>query len=437
MQPSSPLAKGACEGAGAGARCVSCEWGGHMSFEAYTAARAPAVVTDWSESAARPAGDEFAYAAPVPPRPRIRIAIALAIAAAIVMAAGCAKKSPTSPGQPAAPTRTWRMGFSAIPPVADQAVALATLDRWSTRADAALSHEDPPWDSLLAGVRADSLAIRIALPLAQYYRAKQFRYAYEMDITNGLNRAAEAPALVRLGRSLAEPEIRSLYLRWAAAVDSVIAPDWLGLASETNLVRAVAAPSLYASVVTAANAAADTLALLHARWARASSPALYTTVQVETAWGRLGGSSGWQGIATDLADFPFDAVLGLSSYPFLGGFAEPESMPTNYFSRIAHDAGKPVMIVEGGWSSESLPGLPNTREKQARYVRTMPRLLADAHAIGWWQLTFADLALSLFPPPPPGTSLLPFASLGLVDSGLTAKPALAPWDSVFALPRVP
>ena len=30
---------------------------------------------------------------------------------------------------------------------------------------------------------------------------------------------------------------------------------------------------------------------------------------------------------------------------------------------------------------------------------------------------------------PPGANLLPFASIGLVDSALTAKPALAAWDS--------
>jgi hypothetical protein len=328
------------------------------------------------------------------------------------------------------------MGFSALPPRPDFAVALQALALWAPRADAAISHEDVPWDSLLAGVRPDSLAIRLSLPLAQYYRGKGFLYAYEIDPTNGLDRSAEAVALVRAGRSIGEPEVRSLFLRWAAAVDSVVAPDWLGLASETNLVRIAAPAPMYASLVRLSRAAADTLAGLHALWHRAVSPVLYTTVQVETAWGRLGGGPGYRGIATDLADFPFGAVLGLSSYPYLGGFAEPESIPADYYARIEADAHRPVMVVEGGWSSASLTGIPTTPAKQARYIRTQGRLLEAAHAIAWWQLTFTDIALGSFPPPPPGTSLVPFASLGLVDSTLVPKPALAPWDSLFGLARV-
>ena len=358
----------------------------------------------------------------------------LALAAALLFAAGCAKSTPTAPGHV---TRSWRMGFSALPPRPDQAVALRALALWAPRADAAISHEDVPWDSLLAGVRPDSLALRLALPLAQYYRAKGLLYAYEIDPTNGIDRSAEAIALVGAHRSIGEPEVQSLFRRWAAAVDSVVAPDWLGLASETNLVRFAAPASLYADLVRLSRGAADTLAALHARWHRATSPALYTTVQVETAWGRLGGVAVYQGITTDLADFPFGAVLGLSSYPYLGGFAEPESIPTDYYARIASEAHRPVMVVEGGWSSASLTGVTTTPVKQARYIRTQGRLLAAAHAIAWWQLTFTDLALSTFPPPPPGTSLVPFASTGLVDTVLAPKPALALWDSLFALPRVP
>ncbi len=328
------------------------------------------------------------------------------------------------------------MGFSALAPRPDFVVALQSLALWTPRADAAISHEDVPWDSLLAGVRPDSLATRLALPLAQYYRSKGFRYAYEIDPTNGLDRSAEAVALVRAGRSIGDPEIRALFLRWAAAVDSVIAPDWLGLASETNLIRVAAPAPMYSSLVRMSRAAADTLAGLHALWQRTTSPALYTTIQVETAWGRLGGGPGYGGIATDLADFPFGTVLGLSSYPYLGGFAEPESIPGDYYARIAADAHRPVMVVEGGWSSAALAGIPTTPAKQARYIRTQARLLDAAHAIAWWQLTFTDIALGSFPPPPPGTSLVPFASLGLVDSALVPKPALAPWDSLFGLARV-
>jgi hypothetical protein len=50
-----------------------------------------------------------------------------------------------------------------------------------------------------------------------------------------------------------------------------------------------------------------------------------------------------------------------------------------------------------------------------------------------FQLSFTDLDLGSFPKPLP--AILPlFAALGLVDSDLRPKPALATWDAVFARP---
>ena len=56
--------------------------------------------------------------------------------------------------------------------------------------------------------------------------------------------------------------------------------------------------------------------------------------------------------------------------------------------------------------------------------------LDQVTALGWFQLTFTDLDLTVFPP-----GVAPFAYLGLVDTNLNPKPVLAPWDSVFARPR--
>ena len=373
-------------------------------------------------------------------RPLQRARSLAALLALLALAAGCSKPPPTAPA-PAAPSRAWFMGFSAFPPRPDQDVMLQSLFMWSTRADAAIAHEDVPWDSLLAGVPAGTLAVRDVWPLVQYYRGRHMTVTYEIELTNGLDRSAESPALVKAGRSIAEERVRSLARRWAAAIDSIAAPDYIGLGSETNLVRIAAPAALYANLASLSRSIADTLATLHARWSRAHDPVPYTTVQVETAWGRLGGSPGYVGIATDLADFPFGGVLGLSSYPYLGGFAEPESLPPDYYARIANDAHRPVMVVEGGWTSASLStstvNVVSTPQKQARYIRTQARLLAAAHAMGCYQLDFPDLDLASWPPQPPESILPLFAALGLVDIHLAPKPALAPWDSLFALRRVP
>ena len=357
------------------------------------------------------------------PRPPFVVAATLAVAAALTLAlAGCGSKhgSPVA----AAPTRPYRMGFSAVPPRPDFPTQLATLDLMVTRCDAALMLFEPPWDSLLAGVRADSLVIRNQVGLADWYRSHGLHIVVSLDPTNGLDRSADSAPLVAHGRSLTEASIRQLYRNYAVALDTLVHPEWFSVGSETNLVRAVAPGALYAAEVQNAVAAADTLAIV--------DPAvkLFTTVQVEMAWGRLVPPGGYVGIAQDLADFPFITGIGLSSYPYLGGWADPDSLPSDYLSKVAQQAGKPALMIEGGWASADFGGDPTSPDEQKRYIAREAGMLEAAGAVDWFQITFTDLDLAYFP-----SGITPFASLGLVDISLTAKPALAAWDAEFAKVR--
>jgi hypothetical protein len=164
---------------------------------------------------------------------------------------------------------------------------------------------------------------------------------------------------------------------------------------------------------------------------------LYVSVQVETAWGRLGGPAGpYEGIAQDLIDFPFVDAIGLSSYPYLGGFAEPEGLPPDYYSRLVQGTTLPVLVVEGGWPSVAVDTLASSPGEQARYIARQIALLDQADARGVFQLTFYDLDTTGLALPP--SSILPlFTHLGLADSAMNAKPALAVWDSVFQRPYHP
>jgi len=321
------------------------------------------------------------------------------------------------------------MGFSAIPPRFDSSTAtiIAAIDNWVPHADAAIMHVSPPWAAMLAGHTPAGAVDTVELPLANYYRAKGLDVVFTVDATDGLNRAAEAPELVAAGRSITDTMVQRLYREWVFAVANRIRPDYLALAAETNLIRAAAPDSVYQALVTMTNAVA---AQIHA----ASLPSrLYVSVQVEVAWGRPSGP--YQGIAQDLADFPFVEALGLSSYPYLGGFGEPESIPLDYYSRIPQGTSLPVLVVEGGWPSVSVGSVTSSAAEEARYISRQEQLLDSAKAVGVFQLTFYDLDLSNNPQPP--GSLLLFTHLGLADSAMHAKPALAVWDGIFRRPYVP
>jgi hypothetical protein len=335
------------------------------------------------------------------------------------------------PTTPSPRARTYRMGFSNLPPSPDLAVALATLNLWAQRADAAIMHVSAPWAAMLADTTAAAKVRADMLPLADFYRAHHFELVVTVDVTDGLNRSAEAPELVALGRSITDTAIQRLYREFVTAVDTILHPDYLGLAAETNLIRDAAPDSVYRAVVTMANAAAAEQRGL------GTSAHLYISVQVEVAWGRLQGTNVYLGVDQDRADFPFIDALGLSSYPYLGGFSDPDQVPLDYYARL--DAGNaiPLLVVEGGWASQSAGGFLTSPAIQARYIHHQAELLDSAHAVAVFQLSFADLALSLFPPQPPGSILPLFATLGLVDTVLTPKPSLAVWDSVFARPLRP
>ena len=344
-----------------------------------------------------------------------------------VLTAGCAPPS-REPEVPSRPTRSYFMGFSVVPPKPDVKVAVQSMEIWTKRADAAIMHLDVPWALLLAGSSPEDALRKDGVDLEHYYRSKRLRLVITIDVTNGLARESEAPVLVAAHRSITEPAVQRLYRNYVRALVEMLHPDYLGLAAETNLIRAAAPRAVYNAVVRMTNDAATDI--------RRSRPAtalpLYVSVQVETAWGKLGQQTAFVGIDQDLRDFPFVNLLGLSSYPYLGGFQDPDQIPSDYYVRVRGSRTLPMMVVEGGWPSESVRGVfSSSHEMQARYIARQSRLLDEANAIGVFQLSFTDLDLGSFPKPVP--AILPlFATLGLADAKLKPKPALNTWDKIFA-----
>ena len=351
-------------------------------------------------------------------------------AGAIVLALmACGKgdgKSPTSPASPSVPARTFRMGFSAIPPKATQESALATIDAWTRRADAAIMHNSVPYQSLLSGTPASTYVTTVDLPLANYYRAKGLFLVITIDVTDGLNRAAEAPELVAMGRSIKEPAVQQAYRDYLVALATIIHPDYLGLAAETNLIRLQAPAAVYSALVQMTNDGAAAV-----RRASGNAPALYVSVQADVAWGPP--PAPYSGVETDFHDFPFVQALAISSYPYFV-YADPDQIPLDYYARLTNGRKVPVLVVEGGWTSGSAGSIQSSPAKQARYLRRQERLLDSAAAIATFQLSYTDLDVSQYPAQQQA-SLVVFSQLGLVDVELRAKTALATYDSIFARPR--
>ena len=356
---------------------------------------------------------------------RARAVILLALFACTPLLGACGK---SSTGPAALTPRTYRMGFSAIPPWPDFPLLLQTLEKFTAHADAAIMSSEAPWDSLLAGVPPDAFVRRQQLPLAQYYRGKGLRVWVYLDPANGLNRAGESDPLVAAGRSITEPAIQQLYRDYAVALDTLVRPDVFGTVLETNLIRAIAPPPLYAAIRQAANDAATAIR------AHDAAVQLSASVQVETAWGKLVGS-GYQGVETDFTDFPFIQVLGLSSYPYFV-WTSPDSLPGDYYARLLAGRVLPAGVVEGGWTSENFSSVVSSPALQQRYLERQGQLLASINAMAWFQLTYSDIELHSLPPSL-AAGLLPFSRLGVVDTLLAAKPALSAWDALFARPFAP
>lgn len=342
---------------------------------------------------------------------------------AVVTMAACSDATEPAPEQ----TRVYRLGFSTTSPVPTVESVLATVDAWASYADIALVTHTVPWRALLTDSNASFLIRRDLYPLVNLYRNRSLPIIIQLDVTDGLAREREAPELVALGRKhhrTGRPDgIPRIPPRHRQYPDAGVPRPGHGGQPRTGR---SAAGSVRRGRDHGESGAQELTV-------QGSDATLFVSFQVETAWGRLAGDGNYVGIERERADFPFIQAAGLSSYPFLGGFDEPEDVPLNYYARLTEPSPMPGLVVEGGWSSASVGGVGSSPEKQARWIRRQMQLADHAALHAVTQITFTDLDLSSYPVPP--ESILPlFAHLGLVDTELQPKPALAEWQTAFRRP---
>ncbi len=324
-------------------------------------------------------------------------------------------------------TRSYRMGFqNSAPRYDDFDLVIQSLHMWSERADAAMITTEVPWEELLDGEDPIDYVVDNYLALVDFYREKDFKLWVYIDPQNGLDRTSDAVELVAAGKSIADADMQALYRRFTFVMDSVLNPEHLGLALETNLIRDATSSAIYNGVKQAANDAAEEIRAYDA------DVKLSISVQVDHAWGKLGGGS-YTGVSQDFIDFPFTEELGLSSYPYFG-FDKPDEIPLNYYSRIIEGKNIPVFVSEGGWSSASVTtperSFVSSPQLQEAYIKHHAKLLDHVDATALFQLVFTDIDVESLPPDVP-ENLGYFVYLGLVDETFTPKPALDAWDMLF------
>jgi hypothetical protein len=325
--------------------------------------------------------------------------------------------------------RTYRMGFQNFAPRPDYNEYIQSLNMWSTRADAAIISVQLPWDSLLAGVTPQAYITDNYSGVVNYWRAKNFQLWILVDPANGLDRSSDAPILVADNKSIAQTPIQQLYRNYVIALDTMLHPEHLGFALETNLIKGQSPDSIYQGIKLAANeAAADVRAV-------DTQVKFDVSVQVDYAWGYSNGGS-YVGVDQVFIDFPFIQELGLSSYPYFS-FTDPSKVPLDYYSRLVIGRSLPVFASEGGWTSANINVagtiINSTPQEQQDYINRQELILDSAKAIGWFSLTFTDIDQSAIPAGTPA-DLNYFAYLGLVDINFQPKPALSAWDGVFHRP---
>ncbi len=336
-----------------------------------------------------------------------------------MLATACGEDDPV-------PARPYRMGFQNSGPHITLEDFQRSLDLWTARADAAIITTEVPWKELLEGEPAVDYVRNNYGALAERYRSLGFELWVYIDPQNGLDRTRDATELVNRGRSIAEPVIQAIYRRFTIVMDSLLNPEHLGLALETNLIRTAASTAVYQGVKQAANQLAAELKT------RQRPARLSVSVQAEDAWGRFGNGV-YKGVDQDFADFPFIEELGISSYPYFA-FDSPADIPANYYARLVEGRTLPRFVSEGGWTSATAGPVVSSEEEQAAYLLRHDVLLREAKCSAVFQLLFTDVDLDQWPLPIPENLPL-FTSIGLMDVNFRAKPALARWDELFAQAR--
>lgn len=342
---------------------------------------------------------------------------------------------PSAPAQPASPLadldRT-AFGFFPSPPEATLESVLNHYTMLGEHADFVLLQHSIPWEEFARGVDGqsqDRTDIDNSVILA---RQNGLDTVFVVDPLNGLNRREFFGLPEDWPAEFANPDVRAAFTNFTLWIVREYQPSYLGLASEINT-YADAHPddfphflSLYQEVYDRVKAEApDTQVFVTFQWEDLNN------LMPTAAEGRAAYDTNWDQIEA------FEPQLDLwviSSYPFVA-FQSGADIPADYYASLLDRTDKPLAVAEGGYTSKPIGPFPGEPQDQVDYLNAIDTQLGERLSF-WVYLLLSDFSLDSYAEMmrAQGQSdvdietLGMFASVGLLESDGTPKPAMDIWD---------
>jgi hypothetical protein len=324
-------------------------------------------------------------------------------------------------------------GFFPSPPEITTASVLATYKAMGEHGSLVLLARTPAWKDFAAGDRPDSADIKDLAGQVQLAQMNKLEPVFVVDPLNGLDRRRFMGLPSGWKESFADPRIRSAMTNYTLRLVREFHPRYIALASEINTYQDTH-PDDYPSFLT----------LYASIYDQVKAVAPETKVFVTFQWEELnnlmpgvdGGRAPYDTRLEQVRAFePRLDAWAISTYPF-AVYRSAREIPADYYARLTRDTGKPLVIAEGGYSSEPVQAMRGTPEDQVTFLRAVHDQLGSRLSL-WIYTVISDFSIPSYAPflkqqglsAADVTTLGWFAHIGLRTADGTPKPGLAVWDS--------
>lgn len=127
-------------------------------------------------------------------------------------------------------------------------------------------------------------------------------------------------------------------------------------------------------------------------------------------------------------------LWAISTYPFVA-YRSAREIPADYYARLIEHTSKPLMVAEGGYTSENVANLRGAPQDQIIFLKAVHDQIGGRLRV-WIYTVLSDFSLDSYAPFLKQQGLgrdMPtlgwFAHIGLRLADGTPKPGLSVWDS--------